>query len=89
VPYSRARSAGYRRREIGYSLVKLVAFAQIACDQAAIGPPKEQRILRFAIKFDFIGDKRECPKLSLLPWCPSVPEALKTDLISGEVRRRK
>ena len=56
---------------------------------AALGPPKEQRILRFAIKFDFIGDKRECPKLSLLPWCLSVPEALKTDLISGEVRRRK
>ena len=41
------------------------------------------------IRLDFIGDRRECPELSLLLWCLSVPEALTTGPISGEVRRRK
>ena len=50
---------------------------------------EDQRISAFRIKLDFVGDKRECPQLSLLLWCLSVPEALKTDPISGEVRRRK
>jgi hypothetical protein len=50
---------------------------------------EDQRISAFQIKLDFVGGKRECPQLSLLLWCLSVPEALKTDPISGEVRRRK
>jgi hypothetical protein len=41
------------------------------------------------IKLDLIGDRGECPELSLLLWCLSVPEALTTGPISGEVRRRK
>jgi hypothetical protein len=43
----------------------------------------------FANKLDFIGARGEYPQLFLLPWWLSVPEALKADLISGEVRRRK
>ena len=34
--------------------------------------------LRFANKFDFVGYRRECPQLSLLPWCLSVLKSLKT-----------
>ena len=41
------------------------------------------------IRLDLIGDRGECPELSLLLWCLSVPEALTTGPISGEVRRRK
>jgi hypothetical protein len=48
-----------------------------------------QADLRFANKLDFIVDRREYPELSLLLWCLSVPEVLKADPISGEVRRRK
>ena len=48
-----------------------------------------QRISDFRIKLDFVGGKREYPELSLLLWCLSVPEALKTGPISGEVRRRR
>jgi hypothetical protein len=43
----------------------------------------------FANRLDFIGARGEYPQLFLLPWWLSVPEALKADLISGEVRRRK
>ena len=50
---------------------------------------EDQRISALRIKLDFVGDKREYPQLSLLLWCLSVPEALKTGPISGEVRRRK
>jgi hypothetical protein len=41
------------------------------------------------IRLDFIGKRCDYAKLSLLLWCLPVPEALKTDLISGEVRRKK
>jgi hypothetical protein len=47
------------------------------------------RIFALQISLDFMGDRGECPELSLLLWCHSVPEALKTGPISGEVRRRK
>jgi hypothetical protein len=50
----------------------------------------ELLLVRFcANKLDFAGDKRECPQLSLLPRCLSVPEISNTGPISGEVRRGK
>jgi|ERR1700730_6567114 hypothetical protein len=48
-----------------------------------------RRFSALRIKLDFIGGRHECPQLSLLHWCLSVPEALTTGPISGEVRRRK
>ena len=46
-------------------------------------------ILSIANKLDLIRNRRECTQRSLLLWCLSVPEALTTGPISGEVRRRK
>ena len=46
-------------------------------------------ILSIANKLDLIRNRREYTQLSLLLWCLSVPEALTTGPISGEVRRRK
>jgi hypothetical protein len=59
----------------------------MALDRMPVAPQSGFSALR--IRLDFIGDRGECPELSLLLWCLSVLEALTTGPISGEVRRRK
>jgi hypothetical protein len=49
----------------------------------------QSRFSALRIRLDLIGDRGECPELSLLLWCLSVPEVLKTGPISGEVRPGK